>query len=99
MIPRGAGFSGAANPPSTADTYLLQDPVRLVVWGRLLAILLPLLLYAGSLANDFLIDDETIVISNIRLAPGQSPLEVFRRPEQFADFTLPYYRPVTNLSY
>ncbi|MBI4841732.1 MAG: tetratricopeptide repeat protein [candidate division NC10 bacterium] len=76
-----------------------QDPARLVRWGRILAILVPLILYAGSLANDFLIDDEIIITSNTRLAPGQTPREIFRRPEQFADFTLPYYRPLTNLSY
>jgi hypothetical protein len=64
-----------------------------------LAILLPLLLFAGSLGNDFLVDDETIITANVRLAPGQTPLEIFRRPEQIADFTLPYYRPLTNLSY
>ncbi len=99
MIPGDTGSTVAGIPPGSANIRLLKDPVRLVAWGRLLAILLPLLVYAGSLANDFLIDDEIIVSSNIRLAPGQSPLEVFRRPEQFADFTLPYYRPVTNLSY
>ncbi len=74
-------------------------PAVLLRWGRILALLFPLLLYAGSLGNDFLIDDETIITSNIRLAPGQSPAEILRRPEQFADFTLPYYRPLTNLSY
>lgn len=61
--------------------------------------LLPLLLYAGSLGNDFLVDDRIIVTSNTRLLPGQTPLEIFRRPEQFADFSLPYYRPLTNLTY
>lgn len=76
-----------------------QDRARLIRWGRVAALLLPLLLYAGSLANDFLIDDEIILTSNTRLAPGQTPWEIFRRPEQFADFTLPYYRPLTNLSY
>jgi hypothetical protein len=75
------------------------EPSRLAAWGRLAAVLLALLLYAGGLGNDFLIDDETIVTANIRLAPGQSPLQIFRRPEQFADFTLPYYRPLTNLTY
>ncbi len=74
-------------------------PDRLATWGRLAAVLLALLLYAGGLGNDFLIDDETIVTANIGLAPGQSPLQIFRRPEQFADFTLPYYRPLTNLTY
>lgn len=76
-----------------------QDPARLIRWGRILALLVPLILYVGSLANDFLIDDEIIITSNTRLAPGQTPWEIFRRPEQFADFTLPYYRPLTNLSY
>ncbi|MBI4537600.1 MAG: tetratricopeptide repeat protein [candidate division NC10 bacterium] len=76
-----------------------NEPSRLVSWGRLAAVLLALLLYAGALGHDFLIDDETIIAANIRLAPGQSPLQIFRRPEQFADFTLPYYRPLTNLTY
>jgi hypothetical protein len=55
--------------------------------------------YADGLGNDFLVDDEIIVASNVRLAPGEGPLAIFRRPEQFADFTLPYYRPLTNLTY
>jgi hypothetical protein len=75
------------------------DPARRLVWARVLLALFPLLLYVGSLTNDFLVDDRIIVASNTRLAPGQSPWEIFRRPEQFADFTLPYYRPLTNLTY
>lgn len=78
---------------------LPNQAARIVRWGRTLAVLLPLLLYAGGLTNDFLIDDAVIISSNIRLAAGQDPREIFRRPEQFADFTLPYYRPLTNLSY
>jgi hypothetical protein len=77
----------------------LEHPFRLIRWGRAVAVFFPLLLYAGSLANGFLIDDEIIVASNIRLAPGQTVLAIFQRPEQFADFTLPYFRPLTNLSY
>jgi len=68
-------------------------------WAWLLVFAFPLLLYAGSLGADFLMDDETIITANTRLAPGQGPLEIFRRPEQFADFTLPYYRPLVNASY
>jgi hypothetical protein len=75
------------------------DPERLRTWGRVAVVLLALFLYVGALGHDFLIDDETIVAANIRLAPGQGPLEILRRPEQFADFTLPYYRPLTNLTY
>jgi hypothetical protein len=84
---------------SPAFHRLLEQPARLLAWARLLVVCFPLLLYAGSLASGFLIDDEIIVVSNLRLAPGQGPLEIFRRPEQFADFTLPYYRPLHNLSY
>jgi hypothetical protein len=76
-----------------------SGPERLRTWGRFAAVLLALFVYAGALGNDFLVDDEIIVTANIRLAPGQGPLEIFRRPEQFADFTLPYYRPLTNLTY
>jgi protein O-mannosyl-transferase len=68
-------------------------------WLWLLALSLPLLLYASSLGNDFLVDDAVIIASNTRLPPGQGPLAILLRPEQFADFTLPYYRPLTNLSY
>ena len=67
--------------------------------ARLAVLLFPLLLYAGSLGHGFLIDDETIVRSNTRLSQDQGPGAIFGRPEQFADFTLPYYRPLTNLSY
>jgi len=84
-----AFLSGTASP----------GPPRLLAWARLAVVCFPLLLYAGSLGNGFLVDDEIIVNSNLRLAPGQGPLELFRRPEQFADFTLPYYRPLHNLSY
>jgi hypothetical protein len=72
---------------------------RVPSWAWLLVFVFPLLLYAGSLGVDFLMDDETIITANTRLAPGQGPLEIFRRPEQFADFTLPYYRPLVNVSY
>lgn len=76
-----------------------DPPSRLLRWGRLAVVLLPLCLYASTLSGGFLVDDEIIVRSNIRLPAGAGPWEIFRRPEQFADFTLPYYRPLTNLSY
>lgn len=93
------GLISAFLPAPGQGPAFLNDSAGVVRWGRVLAILLPLLLYAGSLGNDFLVDDEAIITANVRLAPGQTPLEIFRRPEQKADFTLPYYRPLTNLSY
>ncbi len=83
----------------TSVAGLQVSPARLLRWGRLLVVFFPLLLYAGSLRNDFLMDDELIVTANTHLTAGRGPSEIFHRPEQFWDFALPYYRPLTNLSY
>ena len=92
------GITGDVRSPCSNLVHP-QITRRVPPWAWLVVCAFPLLLYAGSLRADFLMDDETIITANTRLAPGQSPLEIFRRPEQFADFTLPYYRPLVNVSY
>ncbi len=61
--------------------------------------LLPGLLYVNGIGNGFLIDDEIIVLSNTRPLEVEGPLSVFAKGEKIESLDLPYYRPLTNLSY
>ncbi|MFQ5801633.1 MAG: tetratricopeptide repeat protein [Candidatus Methylomirabilales bacterium] len=61
--------------------------------------LFPAFLYVNAISNDFLIDDQIIVDSNIRPLEAEGPLSVFAKGEKFQSLDLPYYRPLTNLSY
>ena len=65
----------------------------------LLLALFPAVLYVNSIGNGFLIDDEIIVDSNTRPLEAEGPLRIFVKGEKFQSLDLPYYRPLTNLSY
>lgn len=57
------------------------------------------LVYVNGLANDFLMDDKFIAFSNTELPPGAGAWRIFLRGERFQARDLPYYRPLTNLTY
>lgn len=67
--------------------------------AALTVLLTAALVYVNGLENDFLMDDKFIAFSNTELPVGAGPFRIFLRGEKFQAGDLPYYRPLTNLTY